>query len=63
MATGPGATVRARRPVGLGWWWTSTSPLEPLESVQEEIQRELELELIVATLTHARLLIVGHRRG
>ena len=30
--------------------------LESLDAVQEEVERELELELVVATLTHHRLL-------
>src|SRR5713226_4298319 len=36
---------------------------ESFESVQEEIQRELELVLIVATLTHDRLAFMGGRPG
>jgi len=36
---------------------------ESFEPVQEQIQRELELELIVATLTDDRLSLAGGRRG
>ncbi len=36
---------------------------ESFEPVQEEIQRELELGLVVATWTHDRLSVVGGRPG
>src|SRR5437762_9969457 len=48
----PSRTNRSREPLA-----------EALESVQEEVQGELELELVVAALAYDRFFVVGPSRG
>src|SRR2546421_8001478 len=43
--------------------WRSLFLAESLESVEEQVQRELELELVVATWANDRLSLVGGRAG